>query len=92
MTSSLLYTFCLHFYLINIHIFDYPDPRLSRLHVFTEVATSLDNQGSTVHVTQTLPLTLKAICLLLLQYSPRTFCYNPSQNPQLFLPPLVKIP
>ena len=57
MTSSLLYTFCLHFYLINIDIFDYPDPRLSRLHVFTEVMTSPDNQGSTVHVhiTQTLP-------------------------------------
>ena len=43
---SLLYTFCLHFYLINIHVFDYPDSRLSRL--FTEVPTSPDNRGSTV--------------------------------------------
>ena len=43
---SLLNTFCLHFYLINIHIFDYPDSRLSGL--FTEVPTSPDNRGSTV--------------------------------------------
>ena len=43
---SLLYIFCLHFYLINIHIFDYPDSRLSGL--FTEVPTSPDNRGSTV--------------------------------------------
>ena len=35
-----------HFYLINIHIFDYPDPRLSGL--FTEVPTSPDDRGSTV--------------------------------------------
>ena len=35
-----------HFYLINIHIFDYPDSRLSGL--FTEVPTSPDNRGSTV--------------------------------------------
>jgi len=42
----LLYTFCLHFYLINIHVFDYPDSRLSGL--FTEVPTSPDNRGSTV--------------------------------------------
>ena len=41
-----LYFFCLHCCLINIHIFDYPDSRLSRL--FTEVPTSPDNQGSTV--------------------------------------------
>ena len=41
-----LYFFCLHCGLINIHIFDYPDSRLSGL--FTEVQTSLDNQGSTV--------------------------------------------
>ena len=46
MMFSLLYTFCLHFYLINIHIFDYADSRLSGL--FTEVPTSPDNQGSTV--------------------------------------------
>ena len=32
--------------LINIHIFDYPDSRLSGL--FTEVPLSPDNQGSTV--------------------------------------------
>ena len=38
--------FCLPFYLINIHVFDYPDSRLSRL--FTEVPTSPDNRGSTV--------------------------------------------
>jgi len=43
---SLLYTFCLHFYLINKHVFDYPDSRLSGL--FTEVPTSPDNRGSTV--------------------------------------------
>ena len=35
-----------HVYLINIHIFDYPDSQLSGL--VTEVPTSLDNQGSTV--------------------------------------------
>ena len=46
MIFSLLYTFCLHFYLINIHIFDYADSRLSGL--FTEVPTSPDNRGSTV--------------------------------------------
>ena len=46
MRFSLLYTFCLHFYLINIHVFDYPDSRLSVL--FTEVPTSPDNRGSTV--------------------------------------------
>ena len=38
--------FCLHCCLINIHIFDYPDSRLSGL--FTEVPTSPDNRGSTV--------------------------------------------
>ena len=41
-----LYFFCLHCCHINIHIFDYPDSRLSGL--FTEVPTSSDNQGSTV--------------------------------------------
>ena len=41
-----LYFFCLHCCLINIHIFDYPDSRLSGL--FTEVLTSPDNRGSTV--------------------------------------------
>ena len=35
-----------HFYLIKIHIFDYPDTRLSGL--FTEVPTSPGNRGSTV--------------------------------------------
>ena len=35
-----------HFYLINVHIFDYPDSRLSEL--FTEVPMSPDNRGSTV--------------------------------------------
>ena len=46
MMFSLLYTFFLPFYLINIHVFDYPDSRLSGL--FTEVPTSPDNRGSTV--------------------------------------------
>ena len=46
MMFSLLNTFCLHFFLINIHIFDYPDSRLSGL--FTEVPMSPDNRGSTV--------------------------------------------
>ena len=41
-----LYLFCLHCCLINIHIFDYPDSRLSGL--FSEVPTSPDNRGSTV--------------------------------------------
>jgi len=41
-----LFFFCLHCCLINIHIFDYPDSRLSGL--FTEVPTSPDNRGSTV--------------------------------------------
>ena len=35
-----------HFYLINIHIFDYPDSQLSGL--FTEVPMSPDNRGSIV--------------------------------------------
>ena len=48
MMFSLLYTFCLHFYLINIHIFDFPDSRLSGL--FTGVPTSPDNRGLTVLV------------------------------------------
>ena len=43
-----LYFFCLHCCLINIHIFDYPDSRLSGL--FTEVPTNPDNRGSTVQV------------------------------------------
>ena len=46
MMFSLLHTFCLHLYRINIHIFDYPDSRLSGL--FTAVPTSPDNRGSTV--------------------------------------------
>ena len=43
-----LYFFCLHCYLINIHIFDYPDSLLSGR--FTEVPTSPDNRGSTVAI------------------------------------------
>ena len=39
-----------HFYLINIHIFDYPDSRLSGL--FTEVPMSPDNRGSTVAISR----------------------------------------
>ena len=49
MMFSLLHTFCLHFYLINIHIFDYPDSRLSGQ--FTEVPTSPDNRSSTEFLT-----------------------------------------
>ena len=45
--SCYLYFFCLHCCAINIHIFDHPDSRLSGL--FTEVPTSPDNRGSTVH-------------------------------------------
>ena len=37
-----------HFYLINIHIFDYPDSRLSGQ--FTEVPMSPDNRGLTVPI------------------------------------------
>ena len=32
---SLLYTFCLHLYLINIHVFDRPDSRLCGLFIVT---------------------------------------------------------
>ena len=35
-----------HFYLVNIHILDYPDSRLSGL--FTKVPMSPDNRGLTV--------------------------------------------
>ena len=45
--SCYLYFFCLHCYLTNIHIFDYLDSLLYGL--FTEVPTSPDNRGSTVH-------------------------------------------
>ena len=38
--------FYLHLYIINTHIFDYPDSRLSGL--FTEVPMSPDNRGLTV--------------------------------------------
>ena len=38
--------FCSILLFINIHIFDYPDPRLSGL--FRVVPTSPDNRGSTV--------------------------------------------
>jgi len=38
--------FCRVLLLINVHIFDYPDPRLSGL--FRVVPTSPDNRGSTV--------------------------------------------
>ena len=53
-----LYFFCLHC-LINIHIFDYPDSRLSGL--FTLVPPSPDNRGSTLPLTvslETYPLYL----------------------------------
>ena len=36
-----------HHCLINIHIFDYPDSQLSG--IFTQVSTSPDNRGLTVH-------------------------------------------
>ena len=48
MMFSLPFTCCLHFDLINIHVFDYPDSRLSGL--FTKVPTSPDNRGSTVTI------------------------------------------
>ena len=38
-----LYSLFLHYCLINIHIFDYPDSRFSGL--FTQVPTSPDNRG-----------------------------------------------
>ena len=41
-----LFLLFIHCCLINIHIFDYPDSRLSGL--FTEVPTSPDNRGSIV--------------------------------------------
>ena len=41
-----LYSLFLHYSLINIHIFDYPDSRLSGL--LSRVPTSPDNRGSTV--------------------------------------------
>ena len=55
---SLLYTFSLHFYLINIHVFDYPDSRLSEQ--FTKVPTRPDNLGSTVLRTETVQQELLA--------------------------------
>ena len=48
MMVSLLYTFRFNFYLINIHIFDYPDSRLSGL--FTKILTTPDNRGATVFI------------------------------------------
>ena len=39
--------FCLPYCLINSHFFDHPDSRLSR--PFTQVPTSPDNRGPTVH-------------------------------------------
>ena len=44
--TNLAQEFGISIFLINIHIFDYPDSRLSGL--FTEVPTSPDNRGSTV--------------------------------------------
>ena len=41
-----LYSLFLHYCLINIHIFDYPDSQLSGL--FTQVPKSPDNRVSTV--------------------------------------------
>ena len=46
MSFSYFYQFCSNLLFINIHIFDYPDPRLSGL--FRVVPTSQDNRGSTV--------------------------------------------
>ena len=57
---SLLYTFCLHFYLINIHVFDYLDSWLSGL--FTKDLMSPDNRGSTVLVHDSAnPMEIKGI-------------------------------
>ena len=47
----------LHYCLINIHIFDYPDSQLSGL--FTQVQMSPDNQGPTVPLTATFTATPK---------------------------------
>ena len=52
-----------HFYLINIHIFDYPDSRLSGL--FTEVPTSPDNRGSTVLIISFILMTLMVDSIIL---------------------------
>ena len=46
--TNLAQEFGISIFLINIHIFDYPDSRLSGL--FTEVPTSPDNRGSTVQL------------------------------------------
>ena len=46
MSFSSFNQFCWGLLIINIHIFDYPDPRLSGL--FHVVPTSTDNRGSTV--------------------------------------------
>ena len=45
------YFLCLHYCLINIHILEYLDSRLSGL--FTQVPKSPDNRGPTVHRKQT---------------------------------------
>ena len=46
--TNLAQEFGISIFLINIHIFDYPDSRLSGL--FTEVPTSPDNRGSTIPI------------------------------------------
>ena len=46
------------FFVIHIHIFDYPDPQLSGL--FHIVPTSPDNRGSAVRI---------AVCKLILQFN-----------------------
>ena len=46
--TNLAQEFDISIFLINIHIFDYPDSRLSGL--FTEVPTSPDNRGSTIPI------------------------------------------
>ena len=60
--SCYLYFFCLHC-LINIHIFDYPDSRLSGL--FTLVPPTPDNRGSTV-------LKCRLTCTLATGFPPST--------------------
>ena len=70
-----LYFFCLHCCLINIHIFDYPDSRLSGL--FTEVPTSPDNRGSTASSSTTSHETIEEVV---------KFITNVAEDQALLLP------
>ena len=54
--TNLAQEFGISIFVINIHIFNYPDSRLSGL--FTEVPTSPDNRGSTVFIYLEYPIKL----------------------------------